>query len=41
MNKTCMECDPECLRMNGTATCQAPVRIFCAVKERHSRLAHL
>uniref|UniRef100_A0A3B5MKY8 Receptor protein-tyrosine kinase n=1 Tax=Xiphophorus couchianus TaxID=32473 RepID=A0A3B5MKY8_9TELE len=24
MNKTCMECDPECLRMNGTATCQAP-----------------
>ncbi|XP_032421622.1 epidermal growth factor receptor [Xiphophorus hellerii] len=24
MNKSCMECDPECLRMNGTATCQAP-----------------
>ncbi|XP_038157523.1 epidermal growth factor receptor isoform X1 [Cyprinodon tularosa] len=24
VNKTCMECDPECLRMNGTATCRAP-----------------
>ncbi|XP_034559685.1 epidermal growth factor receptor isoform X2 [Notolabrus celidotus] len=24
MNKTCMECHPECQRMNGTATCSAP-----------------
>uniref|UniRef100_A0A3Q2DFU2 Receptor protein-tyrosine kinase n=1 Tax=Cyprinodon variegatus TaxID=28743 RepID=A0A3Q2DFU2_CYPVA len=24
VNKTCMECDPECLRMNGTATCRGP-----------------
>uniref|UniRef100_A0A671XJ71 Receptor protein-tyrosine kinase n=1 Tax=Sparus aurata TaxID=8175 RepID=A0A671XJ71_SPAAU len=26
MNKTCMECHPECQRMNVTATCSAPVR---------------
>uniref|UniRef100_A0A8C7X7H3 Receptor protein-tyrosine kinase n=1 Tax=Oryzias sinensis TaxID=183150 RepID=A0A8C7X7H3_9TELE len=24
MNKTCVECDPECQRMNGTATCSGP-----------------
>uniref|UniRef100_A0A3Q1HB43 Receptor protein-tyrosine kinase n=1 Tax=Anabas testudineus TaxID=64144 RepID=A0A3Q1HB43_ANATE len=24
MNKTCVECHPECQRMNGTATCSAP-----------------
>ncbi|XP_060900943.1 epidermal growth factor receptor [Labrus mixtus] len=24
LNKTCMECHPECHRMNGTATCSAP-----------------
>ncbi|XP_069013747.1 epidermal growth factor receptor isoform X1 [Embiotoca jacksoni] len=24
MNKTCMECHPECHRMNGTVTCSAP-----------------
>ncbi|XP_034038301.1 epidermal growth factor receptor [Thalassophryne amazonica] len=24
MNKTCVECHPECQRMNGTATCRAP-----------------
>uniref|UniRef100_A0A1A8CXK3 Receptor protein-tyrosine kinase n=1 Tax=Nothobranchius kadleci TaxID=1051664 RepID=A0A1A8CXK3_NOTKA len=23
VNKTCVECDPECLHMNGTATCRA------------------
>ncbi|MEQ2216931.1 hypothetical protein XENOCAPTIV_026022 [Xenoophorus captivus] len=34
MNKTCMECDPECLRMNGTATCRAPVRVSSSVKEK-------
>ena len=27
MNKTCMECHPECQRMNVTATCSAPVRV--------------
>ncbi|KAF1383726.1 hypothetical protein PFLUV_G00134830 [Perca fluviatilis] len=24
VNKTCMECHPECQRLNGTATCSAP-----------------
>ncbi|KAL6103913.1 egfr [Pungitius sinensis] len=24
VNKTCMQCHPECRRMNGTATCNAP-----------------
>uniref|UniRef100_G3PYZ7 Receptor protein-tyrosine kinase n=1 Tax=Gasterosteus aculeatus aculeatus TaxID=481459 RepID=G3PYZ7_GASAC len=30
VNKTCMECHPECQRMNGTATCNAPGSGNCA-----------
>uniref|UniRef100_A0A8C7X7A5 Receptor protein-tyrosine kinase n=1 Tax=Oryzias sinensis TaxID=183150 RepID=A0A8C7X7A5_9TELE len=30
MNKTCVECDPECQRMNGTATCSASGPGNCA-----------
>lgn len=27
VNKTCVECDPECLLMNDTQTCTGPVSI--------------
>lgn len=26
MDKTCVECHPECERMDGNTTCSAPVR---------------
>ncbi|XP_029971941.1 epidermal growth factor receptor [Salarias fasciatus] len=29
MNKTCVECHPECQRINGTATCSAPGPANC------------
>uniref|UniRef100_A0A3Q0SLT8 Receptor protein-tyrosine kinase n=1 Tax=Amphilophus citrinellus TaxID=61819 RepID=A0A3Q0SLT8_AMPCI len=29
VNKTCVECHPECQRMNGTATCSAPGSANC------------
>lgn len=29
VNRTCMECDPECVALNETQACSGPVRLPC------------